>query len=183
MYVAYWFLAESPAVDSELSKLEQLLALANGNPVMGWGLAGFAVLAMATAAIASWTGNLGTILDFIKKYILRNQTELTEEQSQKLLKQLNAIALKEVTERLNKSLHHRIPLDVRREEQQQRVGQRDRPTLPNEPESVGLISQLFKSLIISRTLCNKAISGCTRSLCNCRNAKIRLYQRLKGDGV
>ena len=51
-----WLLAESSA--AEPPKLEQALIFVTNNPYIGWGLAGFVLVVMATAAIASWTGNL-----------------------------------------------------------------------------------------------------------------------------
>ena len=64
-----WLLAESPTAEAELSKLEQALTFMNNNPYIGWGIAGFVLVAMATAEIAGWTGNLGTIIEFVKTYL------------------------------------------------------------------------------------------------------------------
>ena len=52
-----------------------------------------ALLAMATAAIANWTGNLGKIIEFVKKYLLPSQSKVTDEQRRDLLKQLNKVVL------------------------------------------------------------------------------------------
>ena len=48
---------------------------------MGWGIAGFTVIALATAAVAAWTGNLGKIIEFIRKYFVPQKAEITDEGS------------------------------------------------------------------------------------------------------
>ncbi|MGB3519503.1 MAG: hypothetical protein WBA43_23830 [Elainellaceae cyanobacterium] len=64
-----WLLAESPTAEAEPSKVEQALTYMTSNPYIGWGIAGFALVVMATAEIAGWTGNLGTIIEFVKTYL------------------------------------------------------------------------------------------------------------------
>ncbi|MBE9101765.1 hypothetical protein [Vacuolonema iberomarrocanum] len=127
-----WLLAASADAQVEPSKLDQALEFMNGNPYLGWGIAIFAVLAMATAAIANLTGNLDKIIEFIKKHLLPGKAKITDEQRQQLLKQLNNVVLKEVSDHLNKSLHHRIQMDLECKLQMQRVG---RPNTPQQSKS------------------------------------------------
>jgi DNA polymerase III delta prime subunit len=140
-----WVLAESPAAEAEPSKLEQALTYMNSNPYIGWGIAGFVLVAMATAAIAGWTGNLGKIIEFVKTYLWPNRPAITDAQCQAQLKQLSKVVLKEVTERLNQSLHYKIQMDIDRELQMKRVG---RPEVsvsssPSEASSSRLIHRDF----------------------------------------
>ncbi|MEO1208637.1 MAG: NACHT domain-containing protein [Cyanobacteria bacterium J06638_20] len=127
-----WLLTAPSTVEPEPSKLDQILEFMNGNPYLGWGIATFAVLAMATAAIANWTGNLGKIIEFVKKYLLPSQSQVTDEQQRNLLKQLNKVVLDEVTTRREKSLHYRIQMDLRWQLQMRRVG---RPDVSPSPQS------------------------------------------------
>ncbi|HEY9816304.1 MAG TPA: hypothetical protein V6D20_10975, partial [Candidatus Obscuribacterales bacterium] len=96
-----WLLAESPVAEAEPSKVGQALTYMNSNPYIGWGLAGFVLVAMATAAIAGWTGNLGKIIEFVKTYLRPSKPAITDEQCQAQLKELNKVVLKEVTMRLS----------------------------------------------------------------------------------
>ncbi|MEO0537703.1 MAG: NACHT domain-containing protein [Cyanobacteria bacterium P01_A01_bin.123] len=116
----------------EPTKLEQILNFLNQNPVIGWGMAGFAVIALATAAIAAWTGNLGKIIEFIRKYLVPTKAEITDEVRQKLRRQLIEVVLEQVVIRLDSSLHYKVRMDLKREEQRQRVGKRDLPPEPAE---------------------------------------------------
>ncbi|MEO0988119.1 MAG: NACHT domain-containing protein [Cyanobacteria bacterium J06639_14] len=114
------------------TKTEQILNFLNQNPVIGWGMAGFAVIALATAAIAAWTGNLGKIIEFIRKYLVPTKAEITDEVRQKLRRQLIEVVLEQVVIRLDSSLHYKVRMDLKREEQRQRVGKRDLPPEPAE---------------------------------------------------
>ena len=81
---------------------------------------------MATAAVAALIGNLDKIFGFLGKYGPQKQT-ITAEYRQKLRQQLIDVVLLQVVKRLADSLPHKIQLDLRREEERQRVGQRHLP--------------------------------------------------------
>ncbi len=136
-----WLLAASPTTAPEKTKLETALEFMNSNPYIGWGIAVFVLLAMATAAIANWTGNLTKISENIKKIWPFEKAKITDEQRNALLQDLNNVVLQEVTERLAQSLHHRIQMDLSRELQMRRVGRFDEPQ-PPQP-ATRLSSRLF----------------------------------------
>ena len=91
---------------------------------MGWGIAVFAVVAMAAAAIAKLTGNLDKIIGFVTKYWPKKR-ELTAADRERLRRDLIDVVLGQVVKRLEDSLHHKIRLDLKRQEERQRVGRRD----------------------------------------------------------
>lgn len=136
-----WLLTAKQTDDSPTN---QILDFLNSNPMIAWGIALFAVLAMATAAIAKWTGNLEKIIGFSQKYLSRKKPEITEAQRQKARQDLIKILLKQVVKRLEDSLHHKIRIDLRREEQRQRVGQRNLPPVQDEEISENFIKRVFK---------------------------------------
>lgn len=98
---------------------------------------------MVTAAVAAWTGNLDKIFGFVQKYLLPRKAEITEEQQQKLRGQLIEVVLKQVVKRLEDSLHHKIRMDLRREEQRQRVGRRDLPLVQVQDSPGNFIRRLY----------------------------------------
>lgn len=132
-----WLLATLPTTAPEPNKVEQALKFMNGNPYIGWGMAGFVLLAMATAAIAALTGNLTKIKEDIKKLRPGGKATVTDERRTALLKDLNEVVLEEVTERLDKSLDYRIQMDLHRDLQMQRVGRPDVAQPTQQPERIG----------------------------------------------
>lgn len=137
-----WLLAKA----TDDSRIKQLLDFLNNNPMIGWGIAGFAVLAMATAAIAKWTGNLDKIIVFVQKYLSQKKPEITEAQRLKARQDLIEILLKQVVKRLEDSLHHKIRIDLRREEQLQRVGQGNLESVQEKEISENFLKRTFKQL-------------------------------------
>ncbi|MGP1385865.1 MAG: NACHT domain-containing protein [Thainema sp.] len=122
----FWLLAQAASGNAPPSKQEQMLEWLSGNPTIGWGIAIFAVLAMAVAAVAKLTGNLDNIIGFLDKYRPKKR-EITEEERQKLRRQLIDVVLRQVVKRLEDSLHHKIRMDLRYQEERQRVGRKDLP--------------------------------------------------------
>jgi NACHT domain len=116
-----WLLAQSPPSNATSSPTNQLLDWLTSNSMIGWGIA---------TAIAKLTGNLDTIIGFINKY-RRKKRQITDEDRQKLRQQLIEVVLRQVIKRLEDSLHHKIRLDLKHEEERQRVGRRDSPSMPN----------------------------------------------------
>ncbi|MGF1459429.1 MAG: NACHT domain-containing protein, partial [Leptolyngbyaceae cyanobacterium] len=119
-----WLLAQPSTGNPPQSKAEQLLEWFNSNPLVGWGMAIFAVVAVAVAAVAKLTGNLDNIIGFVGKYRPKKR-ELTEADRDRLRRDLIDVVLGQVVKRLEDSLHHKIRLDLKRQEERQRVGRRD----------------------------------------------------------
>ena len=129
----------------EPTKPELIIEFLSQNPVIGWSIAGFTVLALATAAISNWTGNLDKIVEFIRKYFTPGKAYLPDEQLAKLRSQLLQIMQASVSQRLADSLHNLVRIDLHREEQRQRVG---RPTL-------ALVEEDRKPVQLPRDLINR----------------------------
>jgi hypothetical protein len=62
-----WLLAQSPPSNAISSPTNQLLDWLTSNSMIGWVIAGFAIVAMAATAIATLTDNLDNIIGFINK--------------------------------------------------------------------------------------------------------------------
>ena len=114
------------------TKSEILLNWLNNNPITGWGMAIFAVVAMATAAITAWTGNLSKLIDFWRKY-LPAKPKITDEDYQRLRQKLIGFQQTAVATRLEDSLHNQIRIDLERQEQRQRVGRAQATLVPEDP--------------------------------------------------
>lgn len=148
--------ALNPSAANVPTKIEVLLDFAANNPVMSWGIAIFAVLAMATAAVAAWTGNLSKIIEFCQKYWPFRQRKITEEQQLRLRQQFILVLQTDVARRLSISLHNLVKIDVEREEQRQRVGQPqfrlvDEDAVPQRP-IMNLINRGFQLFTQSKSL-------------------------------
>ena len=124
LHTIYWLrlLANTAAKKADDSLTTQILDFLKNIPMIGWGIAAFTVIAIATAKLAKWTVDLDKIIQFIQKYLFRKKPEITGAQRQKAREELIEILLKQVVKRLEDSLHHKIRIDLRREEQRQRVG-------------------------------------------------------------
>ena len=92
------------------------------------------MLAVAVAAVAKLTGNLDKIIEFFGKYRPKRK-EISEEQIQKLRQQLVDVILRQVVTRLEDSLHHKVRMDLRRQEEFQRVGRKDLPPVETSGSS------------------------------------------------
>ncbi len=115
------------ALPEEPDKITQLLEWLNQLPGVAWGLAIFALIAMAVAAIAALTGNLDKIFSFRTKYLSRTDTELSEQQLENLRRQLLKQMKTDVARRLEDSLHNLVRVDLEQEEQRHRVGRQKEP--------------------------------------------------------
>lgn len=133
-----WLLAQTASGNASPTRLEQLLGWFNSNPVTGWGIAIFGLLMTAAIAIATLTGNLDKIIGFIDKYRPKKH-EISKEDRDRLRGALIDVVLREVVKRLEESLHHKIRLDLKRQEERQRVGQRDLPTVETDDSSAPTI--------------------------------------------
>lgn len=142
--VLSWLLAQASAENTPPPKTEQLVDWLNSNPVIGWGIAGFAVVAMAVAAVAALTGNLDKIIGFFGKYRPK-QGKITDEQLRKLRQQLVEAELGQVIKRLEDSLHHKIRLDLKRKDERQRVGRRDLPAIEDDASPDPFIRRTINS--------------------------------------
>ena len=115
-------------------KITQLIERVNQIPGVGWGLAVFAVLTLAVAAVAKLTGNLDSILSFFGKYFSKAEAELTEQElsflRQQLLKQMKT----DVAQRLEDSLHNLVRVDLEQEEQRRQIGRREDILVKAEPK-------------------------------------------------
>ncbi|WP_238549383.1 NACHT domain-containing protein [Acaryochloris marina] len=159
------------------SQNNPVIDLLNKNPTIRWGVAGFAVIAVATTAIAIWTGNLDTIIVFAQKYLVRKKPEITEAQRQKVREELIEILLKQVVERLEDSLYNKIRIDIKREEQRQRVGQGNLiPAQEEETEqiTVNFIRRTFQRFLESTPPKAVSTSKSTQELYKQESIKGRL---------
>ena len=120
------------ALTEESSKVVQLLEWLNQHPVLGWGLAAIALVAMAVAAIAKLTGNLDKIFSFRTKYLSRANTELSERQLDNFRQQMLQQMKTDVAKRLEDSLHNLVRVDLEQEEQRHQVGRRKEPLVDTE---------------------------------------------------
>ncbi|MEM9213676.1 MAG: hypothetical protein AAGD25_04955 [Cyanobacteria bacterium P01_F01_bin.150] len=109
--------AGSNSDTSLLNRTEILIDALLVNSIIDWIVAGFTITAIVTATIAVWTGNLGKIIDFVHKYIAPAKSEITDEQRQRLRKQLIEVQQSIVAKRLRTSLHELVRIDLEREEQ------------------------------------------------------------------
>lgn len=134
----FWLLAQTSSGSAPPSRAEQLLDWFNSNPMTGWGIAIFAVVAMIAAAVAKLTGNLDKIIGFVDKYRPKKR-ELTAADLERLRRDLIDVVLGQVVKRLKDSLHHKIRLDLKRQEERQRVGQRDLPNVETDDSSAPVI--------------------------------------------
>ncbi|HEY9889255.1 MAG TPA: hypothetical protein V6D02_12695, partial [Candidatus Obscuribacterales bacterium] len=138
-----WLLAQTSSGNAPLSKAEQLLGWFDSNPTMGWGIAVFAGVAMAAAAVAKLTGNLDNIIGFVDKYRPK-QRELTQADRDRLRQDLIDVVLRQVVQRLEDSLHHKIRLDLKRQEERQRVGRRDGSPLAQMPDGDAALQRRYR---------------------------------------
>lgn len=143
----------APILDAEpeSTRTEFLLELLNSNPIFGWGIALFTVLAMVAAAVAALTGNLSSIIDFFRNYLFLKPAEITEEQRQSLRQQLLSALNRDVSKRLEDSLHNLVRIDIKQEEQRQRVGRSNLPLVEEDKSSQteGWVNRLGKRLFQS----------------------------------
>ncbi|MEL7223821.1 MAG: hypothetical protein AAGL17_02905 [Cyanobacteria bacterium J06576_12] len=127
----------------EPDKITQLLERVNQIPGVGWGLAGFAIVTMAVAAISKLTGNLDKIFSLFRKYFSHADVEWSISQSiylrQQFLKQMKT----EVALRLEDSLHNLVRIDLEQEEQRHQVGRRKKTLV----KAGGKKNQPFRTLI------------------------------------
>jgi hypothetical protein len=133
-YSWLWLLAQASNGNQTPTRFEQLLTWFNSNPVTGWAIAIFAAVAMMAAAVAALTGNLDKIFGFVSKYRPKKR-ELTEADRERLRRELIDVVLRQVVTRLEASLHHKIRLDLKRQEERQRVGRHE--VLPSTQTSNG----------------------------------------------
>ena len=117
-----WLLVQASETVTAPSPGEQISQFMDTTPVLAWVL-----------AILLFVGGLLQSVDAVKSYsdkILRvfgqrrpQKREITDEQRQKLRRQLIGVVLRQVVKRLEDSLHHKIRLDLKRKEELERVGQ------------------------------------------------------------
>ncbi|MEL6320699.1 MAG: NACHT domain-containing protein, partial [Cyanobacteria bacterium J06626_14] len=138
-----WILAQSSAEDVDPTQAERWLAQLDNMPVVGWFIAAFTILVIATTAVATVTGNLDKIFGFFNAYRPKKR-EFSEADYQRLRQQLIDVMLPQVVKRLEDSLHHKIRLDLKREEQRQRVGRRDLPPLNVMPDSDAVLKRQYR---------------------------------------
>ncbi len=127
-YAWLWLLAQASTGNQTPARFEQLLDCFNTNPVTGWVIAIFAMVTTAAVSVAVLTGNLDKIFGFVDKYRPKKR-EISQEDRDRLRRDLIDVVLGQVVTRLEASLHHKIRLDLKRQEERQRVGQRDLPTV------------------------------------------------------
>ena len=107
----------------------------SSNPIFAWIFWLFIALAIGTAAVAAFIGNLQTIIDFFKSNLLRKPAEVSESQSNRLRKQLLARLQSDIAIRRKKSLHNLIKIDLEMEEQRHQVGRIKTELVPQAPET------------------------------------------------
>ena len=97
-----------------------------------------------------FVGGMFQSIDAIRDWSIRflgklrpKKREITNEQRQKLRRQLIDVVLRQVVKRLEDSLHHKIRLDLKRKEERQRVGRRDMPSVDNSDPSDQFIRREF----------------------------------------
>ena len=130
--------------ESEQSnKVNRIIEFLSQNAVVGWVIAGFTVVAIATTAIAKLTGNLDKILEFIYKYRTKKKNELSEKQTLNFRNQLIRVEEGNVAQRIEDSLHNLVRIDLDREEQRQRVGRPSITLVEEDPKP----SRPIRSLI------------------------------------
>ncbi len=128
------------------SKTEQLLEWLESNPIIGWVIAIFTVFSITIAAIAKFTGNLDKIINFITEY-----RPSYHQKRQNLRQQLIEVVLGQVVKRLEKSLHYKLRIDLKRREELQRVGRQNLQAVEQPNPSKPLIGRLFNSFASSES--------------------------------
>lgn len=139
-----------PTASDDVSKKEQLVEWLTSNPVIGWSIAIFAVLNVGIAAVAKFTGNLDKIIGFVNKYRPKKH-KTADQEPQRLRQQLIEVVLWQVVKRLEKSLHYKIRLDLKRQEERERVGKPDLPMREISNPSKPLIRRIFNSIASSQS--------------------------------
>jgi len=143
-------LAQASTASDDASKKERLVDWLTSNPVIGWSITVLAVFSMTATAVAKLTGNLDKICQFIDKYRPKKR-ETVEQERERLREELIKVILGQVIQRLENSLHHKIRLDLKRQEERQRVGKPDLVTTEKSYSSESLIPRIFNSFISSQS--------------------------------
>ena len=106
----------------------------SSNPIFAWIFWLFTAFAIGVAAVATFTGNLQTIIDFVKSNLLRKPVEVPEEKQIKLRKQLLERLQSDISIRRKNSLHNLVKIDLEMEEQRHRIGGKTADLAPQDPE-------------------------------------------------
>ena len=104
----------------------------SNNPVFAWIFWLFTALAIGVAAVAAVTGNLQKIIDFSQKNILRKKSKFSKAELLKLRKQVLTRLKSDISIRRRNSLHELIKIDLKMEEQRQRVGGNTSDLVPED---------------------------------------------------
>ncbi|MGR3279267.1 NACHT domain-containing protein, partial [Acaryochloris marina NIES-2412] len=117
-----WLLADTAAKTADDDKTKQILDFLNSNPMIAWGIAGFAVIAMATYAIAKFTDSIEKIIKFFQNYIFQNTPKIIGSQQIKTKDFLTFILIDQVNKRIKDSLYKQTYIHLKRNENLQQVG-------------------------------------------------------------
>ena len=134
-----WFLAQAAENTTVASPEDQISQWVNAVPILSWVLA---ILLLVGGVLQSVDSVRDWSVRFFGKFRPKKR-EINDKQRQKLRRQLIDVVLRQVVKRLEGSLHHKIRIDLKREEERQRVGRRDVPSVDNSDSSDQFIRREF----------------------------------------
>ncbi|WP_299488170.1 NACHT domain-containing protein [Acaryochloris sp. IP29b_bin.137] len=129
------------------------------------------------AAIAKWTSKIEKIIKFAQKFLFRKKPKINIGYLKKVRAELIEILLKQADKRLEDSLHHRIQIDSRREEQQRQNGQGNSPLVQeeeNEQPQVIFVKRVLKVFLEPTPYESVNVRTSTHELLERRDIKGRL---------
>lgn len=130
------------ATPKEPGKTTQLLEWFNQIPGLGWGLAIFALIAIAVTAVAKLIDGLDEIFSFRLKYFSQQDIELPEQQLSFKRRQLLKVMRIYISQRLEDSLHQLTRIDLEKEEKLRQVGRSRERLVPADKQTIELAESL-----------------------------------------